>query len=168
MTKIAIVDSNDEVIGSKEQQQAEEDGDIFRLVRIFVANSQGQILLQLRSPKKRIQPNKWDQSVGGHVDEGEDYLTAAKREVLEELGISDVAFTEIGKYYKESVINGINHKKFNTIYKINYDGDVSFPEEEIAEIKWFNREELDDLVNIQPELFTFGFIESYKIFRDTA
>ena len=48
----------------------------------------GRILLQKRSRSKDIQPGKWDTAVGGHVDAGEDYLTAALRELREELGVT--------------------------------------------------------------------------------
>lgn len=168
MAKITIVDENDQIIGSEDQKVAEEKGNIFRLVRIFVTNSKGQILLQRRSPTKRIQPNKWDQSAGGHVDEGEDYLTAARREVFEELGIENPDLEEITKYYKESMVHGLNHKKFNMVYKMIYDGEIIFKEDEIAEVKWFTRQELDELVKTNPDNFTLGFLDSYEILKNSS
>ena len=59
------------------------------VVHLHVFNSKGELLLQKRSANKDIQPNKWDTSVGGHVDYGEEIETALLRESAEELGISN-------------------------------------------------------------------------------
>lgn len=58
-----------------------------RAVHIFVLNSHGHYFLQKRSSYKRVQPNKWDTSVGGHIPAGETYEQGAFRELGEELGI---------------------------------------------------------------------------------
>jgi len=50
-------------------------------------NSEGQLFLQKRSMEKDVQPGKWDMSVGGHVDAGEEPADAAARELSEELGV---------------------------------------------------------------------------------
>jgi len=61
----------------------------------MVFNKQGDLLLQKRSMSKDIGPGKWDTSVGGHVNPGEDVYSAAVREMDEELGIvlSDLQFS---------------------------------------------------------------------------
>ena len=57
------------------------------VVHLHVFNSRGELYLQKRPAWKDIQPGKWDTAVGGHVDLGEDILTALRREAREELGI---------------------------------------------------------------------------------
>jgi isopentenyldiphosphate isomerase len=59
-----------------------------RAVHVFVMNRLGDYYLQKRSPYKRIQPDKWDTSVGGHIPSGETYEQGALRELEEELGIA--------------------------------------------------------------------------------
>jgi isopentenyldiphosphate isomerase len=58
-----------------------------RAVHVFVVNRRGEYFLQKRSLAKRIQPGRWDTSVGGHVVAGETYELAARKELGEELGI---------------------------------------------------------------------------------
>ena len=83
-----IDDATGEVIGTAPRKRCHGDPSlIHRSVHIVVFNTAGQILLQKRNLHKDIQPGKWDTAVGGHLDSGETYLDAAKREFGEELGI---------------------------------------------------------------------------------
>ena len=59
------------------------------VVHLHVFNSRGELYLQKRPDWKDIQPGKWDTAVGGHVDLGESVEMALRREVREELGITD-------------------------------------------------------------------------------
>ncbi len=85
-----IVDENDRVICQAPRSVCHGDPSlIHRVAHVLVFNRRGQLLLQKRSRSKDIQPGRWDTSVGGHLDPGEDYLEAAYREMREELGISE-------------------------------------------------------------------------------
>lgn len=52
----------------------------------FVLNGDD-VLLMKRSPHKRVFPNQYN-GLGGHIERHEDPLTSAKREILEESGLS--------------------------------------------------------------------------------
>lgn len=83
-----LVDENDNVIGKKlrSEVQAEYISN-FRVVNAFVVNSTGHIWIPRRAAHKRIFPLCLDMSMGGHVESGENYEQAFKRETLEELNI---------------------------------------------------------------------------------
>ena len=56
-----------------------------RAVYAFIIDDDGNVLLQKRSSNKKLWPNMWDVTVGGHVDSGEFGRQALVREVKEEL-----------------------------------------------------------------------------------
>ena len=66
----------------------------FHCLIISSQDGRGQALFQKRSAQKKIAPNKFDVSVGGHYAAGEDAKTAGPREIREELGL-DVRFTDL-------------------------------------------------------------------------
>lgn len=55
----------------------------------------GSFLLMRRDPEKPIHPGDWEATAGGSALAGEDPLTCAKRELLEETGIEGEDFREI-------------------------------------------------------------------------
>jgi len=85
------VDEEGQIIGQASRAACHNDPSlIHRAVHVLVVDSQDRIFLQKRSPQKDIQPGKWDTSVGGHLNAGETYDQAARRELEEELGVSGV------------------------------------------------------------------------------
>ena len=63
-------------------------------VLIFVFDG-NKVLLLLGDDKKKIWAGKYN-GVGGHVEPGEDFLTAARRELNEETGLYDVKLSLCG------------------------------------------------------------------------
>src|SRR5688572_827523 len=116
---IAIVNEQDEIVGSATKQEAWEQGLLHRVVRIMVTNSRGEILLQHRTPTKDIFPDCWDNSSAGHVDVGEDYDVAAHREIAEELGIRDIKLEVMGQYRSDETWKGHRFNRFSKCYKAN-------------------------------------------------
>jgi len=66
----------------------------FHCLILYEREGRGYVLFQKRSAQKKIAPDKFDVSVGGHCSAGEDARTAGPREIKEELGI-EVSFTDL-------------------------------------------------------------------------
>ena len=87
---LEVVDKNGNVLELAKRSEIHGNPSLLhRVVHILVFDGKGRILLQKRSLNKDVAPGKWDTSVGGHVNPGEDILDAAKREMKEELGIAE-------------------------------------------------------------------------------
>lgn len=166
MVNIAFVDENDIVIGAGTKREALEKGYIVRIVRIFVFNSQGEVLLQKRAPDIAA-GGLWDQSVGGHVDEGEDYLQAAHREMEEELGIRGIEIEPVAKYFSDvSLVPGYA-KRFNMLYIGAYDGEIRFNRDEVEAVRWVIPDRLFEEIEREPHVFTKGMVFALKTLRDS-
>lgn len=72
------------------------------VVHLHVFDQSGRLYLQKRPEWKDIQPGKWDTAVGGHIDFGEDIMTALRREAFEELGLTDFDPEPLESYVFES------------------------------------------------------------------
>ena len=155
---IMIVDEQDRPVGSATKKEAWEKGLRHRVVRVIVDDGHGRILLQKRSPSKQPYPGRWDNSSAGHVDPGEDYTDAAKRELSEELGITDVQLQEVGSYSSRKTYEWRKLNRFNKVYKATVSPGVAlqFEPEETSEVTWFNIEEAKKLCAEHPEKCTHG------------
>lgn len=91
-----LVNERDEVIGVVRRGDAHRNPALLhRSVQILVVDSAGRILLQWRSLAKDLFPGYYCASASGHVAAGDDYLTTARRELGEELGI-EAELTPLG------------------------------------------------------------------------
>jgi len=166
MAKIIVVDEDNKEVGTAEMSDAHKNGLIHRIVRIFLFNSKGELFLQQRSYKMSSSPGLWDQSAGGHVDEGETNLEAAVRESEEEIGLKNTELEEAGTYYAETdqSVSGQTLKRFNILYTATSDSPLILDPYEVESGRWVKLEELDQLILEKPEDFTTGLVGALKFY----
>ncbi len=153
---ILIVDENDHPIGNETMKKARAEGLIHRIARIMVEDSSGRLLLQKRTDKV-LWPYCWDNSAAGHVDADEDYLSAAKRELFEEIDIKADSLEEVDTYFTDKVENGRILKRFNRLYRlVKDDAPTNVSNEEVEQVKWFTLDEANKLIKDHPEQTTDG------------
>lgn len=154
---IQVVDKDDVPIGVATKEEAWKRGLAHRIVRIMLEDASGRLLLQKRSAQKDIYPGCWDHSAAGHVDAGEDYETAAYRELEEELGISNLFLEELGSYHSDYAQFGHRYDHFSRCYRSRYDGIVPRLEAgKVEEVRWFTVEEVWRLLREHPDRVTEG------------
>lgn len=110
------------------------------VVHLHVARD-GRLLLQHRSKFKKIQPDKWDTAVGGHVSYGEDIEVALKRETAEEIGLTVFEPVKITSYIFESQVE---KELVNTFFTEVADGfEPSCEESDIDRFGFFSLDEIE-------------------------
>ncbi len=124
---------------------------IHRAVQVAVRHSEtGDWLLQKRSQYKDIQPGKWDTACGGHLQIGENYLTAAVREIAEELGIT-ITPADLTWLFDMEIRNDIESEDLR-VFVLDHTGPFVWQASEIDDVRFFSMAELNDPEN--QELFT--------------
>jgi len=140
---VDIVDENDQVVGKELKSKKPELNFISRTVSVFIVNSKNKISVCRRGHHKKNDPNVYDVSAYGNVVAGESCEQAAKRELLEELGI-DCPLIFLDKYYREIDKNGQKTSKiFCSIFLGKSDQEPRL-NHELSEFKWLNFTELKD------------------------
>ena len=158
MEKFDIYDDNRILTGKVKIKGEKCDiGENKLVIHICIFNKQDQLLIQHRQCTKKLYPNLWDLSVGGHTMAGESSRKSAERELKEELGI-DYNFSNI----RPSLTINFTHG-FDDYYIIELDLDadkLTLQDEEVESVKWASLDEIISLIqNKQFIPYTPRFIE---------
>lgn len=135
-----IVDERDQVIGQAPRGQVHREGLWHRAVHILIFNRRGELFLQKRSMAKDSFPGAWDSSASGHLDAGEDYDTAAWRELEEEIGLTLPAAPHAWFGLPATARTGW---EFVHVYRMEHEGPFILNPEEITEGRWWDMREFD-------------------------
>lgn len=156
-----IVDEEDKIIGKiSSQMQSTVKPSQLRFINIVLINDKGEILVPKRSSNRKLFPNCYDFSVGGHVNSGEEYEEAAYRELREELGIGDVELQEIAYFspFKS------DSNTFQKVYILKYNKSIiNYDHQGIEGLYYMTKEEIIELLNKKPEMFKtdYFFVMNY-------
>ena len=86
--KLNIIDENGNITGEETRENIHKQGLLHREIHVWFYTPKGEILFQHRAKDKDTYPDLLDATVGGHVEIGADYESAALQELEEETGIS--------------------------------------------------------------------------------
>lgn len=157
--QLPIVDKDGKIIGSISRGEAHGGSKILHpVVHLHLFNSAEELYLQKRPSWKDIQPCKWDTATGGHISLGENVEQALKREVHEELGITEFNAEMMGYYVFES----IQEKELIYVHKTIYDGIVVPNPKELAGGRFWKLDEIKE--NIGKGIFTPNFESEFMSF----
>jgi len=116
---IDVVNEKDIVVDSKSKDDIHHRGLLHREVHVWLFDENKNIYFQ-KSAAHKVHAGLLDASVGGHVDHGEDYLTAATRETFEEAGLlvnpADLIFLTKFREKTEHKKKGVINNFFRSVY----------------------------------------------------
>ncbi len=161
------LDTKGKIIGQIDKTFAHAHGLLHPAVHVFVLDQEGKLILQYRTRSKKIYPQHWDTSVGGHVHAGEDLLKGAQREAGEELGIGKMPLHYLG--WADVEDTETNSKgKFHHRERVHYHlarlkkGMRIHPNEEFENIAHIPLEEMPEF--IRKKRFTATFLAGWRKF----
>ncbi len=117
-------------------------GEYHLVVHIWIISESGNFLLQRRSDNKKLMPGEWA-ATGGAAVAGEDSITAAKRELFEELGITtdDDSFMKLCRFKRRNSLLDVWVVTYNSSLS-----ELKLQKSEVAEVKWVTAAELTDMI----------------------
>ncbi|WP_437205569.1 NUDIX hydrolase [Planctomicrobium sp. SH664] len=152
-----VCDEQDRVIGQAPRSVVHARNLLHRAVHIWVWNSRGDLLLQLRSTTKDQYPSCFTSSASGHVDAGETYQEAAVRELREELQLAG-ELTHISQL-AASASTAYEH---TALYFLTSDSPPVPDAAEIAELSWLQPALVAEMLFSEPHRFTPPFRELFR------
>lgn len=158
---IIVVDENNENPRAVTYPEAKANNWIRRASRVFVLNEDGKMLIQKRS-QHISKPFLLDNSAAGHVDEGEEYIDAALRELEEEIGISAVEADLIElPLIRETGFFSKNYKLL-----VSNNQSIVIDPHEVETYYWMSPGEIDELAATAPEKCTDSLLAVWSELRD--
>ena len=108
---------------------------------VWIKNSENKILIQKRSPQKKLSPNVWAMT-GGSVIKGETSIETIERETFEELGVQlNVKDAKMLTRFRTGNV-------WVDTYFLKQDIDLSkiiMQKEEVSEVKWATYDEIEEI-----------------------
>lgn len=148
MTEILdLVDENDNVVKTLPRDeiyaQNLQEQYYVRSVDVFIRNAFGRLWIPVRNDDKRIAPGGFDIGVGGHVEHGETYDEAFRKEILEEVGwnIDDVEWRQIGKFGPKEGLYSMS-----MAYEITTDQAPELNTDDFKSAQWMDPQEVYDKI----------------------
>ena len=148
--EVTIVDGDDNVIGSLPRYKMKETESICRVTYILVFNTDGQLLVQKRTPDKDQYPGLLDLAAGGVLVFNESYEASASRELQEELGIAAELVSKGDVYFEDTSGTSI-YRSWGRVFTCENNGPFTLQPEEIDSVEFMD---LDKVLKLDQALIT--------------
>ncbi|MFI7596266.1 isopentenyl-diphosphate Delta-isomerase [Actinoplanes sp. NPDC049681] len=155
---VELVDPDGAAVGEVTVDEAHRaPGLLHRAFSVFLQDSSGRVLLQQRAAVKTRFPLRWANTCCGHPVPGEPLDVAAKRRLVEEIGVDGVELHEVGvySYYAEDPATGRVEYEYDHVLVGRLDADAALlPDpDEVADVRWVSLDELRLAVSQEPRAY---------------
>lgn len=155
MTEVVLVDPHDREIGRADKHEAHRTGALHRAVSVFAFDDRGRLLVQQRALGKYHSPGLWSNSACTHPGPGESTEDAARRCLVEEMGVRPVALKKAFSFlYRADVVPNLIEHELDHVFVSSYEGE---PTPSPLEVSAWRLDDLDAFVAStvrHPEVWT--------------
>jgi len=158
MVEVVLVDNNDDEIGRMEKMEAHKKGLLHRAFSVFLFDDSGNLLIHRRAENKYHSGGLWTNTCCSHPLPNEGIIRAGQRRLREELGISS-ELKRIGHVvYNFDLGNGLSEHEYDHVLIGDYiEQDFELNSDEVSEIRFISREELQSSLESSPDSYTEWF-----------
>lgn len=153
---VILVNEDDQEVGTAEKIVTHRDGgQLHRAFSVFLIDGNNRIMLQQRASVKYHFGDRWTNTCCGHPRPGEQIENAAKRRLVEEMGIeTDLTHAGTFMYRADDLGSGLTEHEIDHVFLGEYSSDPLPRADEVANWRWVNAQELEDEMQSHPERFT--------------
>src|ERR1700688_2678761 len=153
--QLVLVEESNRAVGAARKQAIHLQGLLHRAFSIFMVDQRGRILLQQRNPRKYHSGGLWANSCCGHPRPGERTVTAARRRLYEELGVTDPLSFGFFARYRADLDNGMHENEFVYVYFARLKSPTKPDPAEIADLEFLSLREIGRRIAQRPGSFTY-------------
>jgi isopentenyl-diphosphate Delta-isomerase len=130
-----------------------------------MVDDRGRIRLQQRNPRKYHSGGLWANSCCGHPRPGERTVTAARRRLDEELGVTDPVSFGFFARYRADLDNGMQENEFVYVYFGRLKSQTKPDPAEIAKLEFASLGEIGRRIKQKPSSFTYWMKHYFRNHR---
>jgi len=157
MEQVILVNESDEELGVMEKLQAHREAKLHRAISVFVFNNKGQFLLQKRAKDKYHSANLWTNTCCSHPRPGEKTSVAAKRRLMEEMGIECDLQHQFSFIYKAELEDGLTEYELDHVFFGMYNEEPDINYGEVSGWKYEDLKSIENDLRENPEKYTAWF-----------
>lgn len=150
---VVLVDEHDREIGTASKLQAHRAGELHRAVSVFLFDTEGRLLLQQRAQGKYHSAGRWANTCCSHPRPGESAVNAARRRLLEEMGV-DCALEPVGVFtYRADVGDGLVEHEVDHLFTACFSGEPTPNADEVERFRWAHPGDIEQEIREDPTRF---------------
>ncbi|MGE0495604.1 MAG: NUDIX hydrolase [Vulcanimicrobiota bacterium] len=134
MEWVDLIDNDNRVVGQAPRAIVRRHNMLHRGIGVLCLDPAGRVYVHQRTATKDLFPSHFDMFVGGVVGAGEDYLEAARREVEEELGVTEGKL----EHLFDHLYLGPENRSWIRLYQVVWAGPIRCQPEEIVWGDWMS------------------------------
>lgn len=163
---LVLVNEKDECVGTMEKMEVHRKALLHRAFSVFLFNAKGEMLLQQRAFSKYHSGGLWTNTCCSHPRPDETPVEAAKRRVLEELGIEADAAPAFSFIYRAELDNDLTEHEFDHVLIGNYDGPVYPNTDEVHDHAFSPMDTLRTSLAAEPHKYTAWFRIAFPMLEE--